>query len=125
MSRQQRCDWRLLRIAGISDPVGRMSQDMHCEHTFNSVPSEFLNMKDWRTPDVATFHDLRLDYCTFPAVAALDEEEPTASEPWWRALDVLLGRLWAALKLFDMGCMLGGNTLISNNSLSHYPLVDT
>ncbi|MQM15567.1 hypothetical protein Taro_048513, partial [Colocasia esculenta] len=47
-----------------------MSQKMHCEHIFNSVPSEFLNMKDRRTRDVATFHDLRLDYGTYPAVAA-------------------------------------------------------
>ncbi|MQM22630.1 hypothetical protein Taro_055685 [Colocasia esculenta] len=46
-----------------------MEQDMHCEHTFNSVPSEFLNMRDWRTPDRATFHDLRLDYGIYPAVA--------------------------------------------------------
>ncbi|MQM02138.1 hypothetical protein Taro_034901 [Colocasia esculenta] len=25
-----------------------MSQDRHREHTFNSVPSEFLNMEVWR-----------------------------------------------------------------------------
>ncbi|MQM08888.1 hypothetical protein Taro_041746 [Colocasia esculenta] len=91
------------------------------------------------TSDRATFHDLRLDYGIYPAVAApddiririnpsstllgirkknmhsksgkkthsasgpcLDEEEPTASEPWWRALDVLLGRLWAALELLGL-----------------------
>ncbi|MQM15951.1 hypothetical protein Taro_048905, partial [Colocasia esculenta] len=34
----------------------------------------------------------------------LDEEEPTASEPWWRALYALLGRLWVALELLGLRC---------------------
>ncbi|MQL74308.1 hypothetical protein Taro_006684 [Colocasia esculenta] len=48
----------------------KMSQDVHCEHTFSNAPSEFLNMKDWRTPDVATFHDLRLGCDIYPTAAA-------------------------------------------------------